>query len=471
MKEDAMPARFRRRPGLTLVGAAALVLAIATLAAAAVPGDLDPTFDGDGRVTTDFSEDDSAEAVAIQGDGKIVVAGSAGGADPNFDPRFDFAVARYNTDGSLDATFGGDGKVTTDFAQSDDRGLAVALQADGKIVVAGQAFVSDVDDDRDFALARYNTDGSLDATFGGGAGKLTTDLGLGEFDAALAVAIQGDGKIVAAGYVTKNFFDPAYPSDFAVARFNADGSADLDFGTGGNVITDFDGEADTAHGVVIQGDGKIVAAGESSSTTCRPSANQGCDDFAVARYNTDGSLDPTFDGDGKVTTGIGINDGARAVAIQGDGKIVAAGQSFSTNFEFVEFALARYNTNGSLDTTFDGDGKVTTRFGRTYKAEAVAIQGDGKIVGAGVTCDSDEFATCDFALARYRADGSPDTTFGGGDGKVTTDFGGSAARGIALRGDRRLVAVGCSSCSDDSDFAVARYKICRTSSRRSSIPC
>jgi uncharacterized delta-60 repeat protein len=133
-----------------------------------------------------------------------------------------------------------------------------------------------------------------------------------------------------------------------------------------------------------------------------------------------------------------------------------------------DFALARYNTNGSLDTTFDGDGKVMTDFGSLDVATAVDIQGDGTIVAAGYVF----VESTDFGVARYRADGSPDTIFGGGDGKVTTDFGrDDVPEAIAIRSDRRLVAVGCTSCSDASDFAVARYKICRTTSRRSSIPC
>ncbi|HEV2905948.1 MAG TPA: hypothetical protein VGZ50_01310, partial [Actinomycetota bacterium] len=204
-------------------------------------------------------------------------------------------------------------------------------------------------------------------------------------------------------YVRRELFHPNYPEDFAVARFNADGSPDLDFGVGGNVTTDLESDSDVASGVAIQADGKIVAVG----TVHVPSATT---DFGLARYTTNGSLDTTFDGDGKLTTDIGVSDSAAAVALQGDGKIVAAGSASMSGDG--EFALARYNTNGSLDTTF------------------------------------------------------------GGDGRVTTDFGGlDTARGIAIRGDRRLVAVGCTSCSDASDFAVARYKICRTSSRRSSIPC
>jgi uncharacterized delta-60 repeat protein len=165
-----------------------------------------------------------------------------------------------------------------------------------------------------------------------------------------------------------------------------------------------------------------------------------------------------------VTTDFGSSDSAVGVAIHADGRIVAAGYVLIGSY--FGFGLARYNANGSLDTTFDGDGKVTTDFGDNANVNDVAIQGDGKIVAAGDT-------SSDFALVRYNTNGSLDTTFGG-DGKVTTDFGGSYdfAEGIAIRGDRRLVAVGCTSCSGaSSDFAVARYKICRTTSRRSSIPC
>jgi uncharacterized delta-60 repeat protein len=144
-------APFNRQAQITLVGAIVLVAVTGSLgSAASAPGDLDPTFDGDGKVTTHFVDDDTANGVVIQGDGKIVVAGSAGGTNPEFDPGSDFAVARYKTDGSLDPTFDGDGKVTTDFSLSEDRVFAVALQPDGKIVAAGQAFVGD----RDFALAR-----------------------------------------------------------------------------------------------------------------------------------------------------------------------------------------------------------------------------------------------------------------------------------------------------------------------------
>jgi uncharacterized delta-60 repeat protein len=375
MEEGAMPARFPRRKSLTVVGAAALVLGIAN-PVAAPPGDLDPTFDGDGRVTTDFGGiRDEAFGVAVQGDGKIVAVGCA----RCFSTSEDFALARYNTDGSLDTTFDGDGKVTTDFAGGEDAPRGVAIQADGRIVAAGYALVSG---SIDFALARFNTDGSLDTTFSGD-GKVTTAFA-GTYDEARGVAIQTDGKIVAAGFTV---------TDFALARYNTDGSLDTTFDGDGRVTTDFAGDNELARDLAIQGDGRIVAAGVTRFA--------GIYYLALARYNTDGSLDTTFDGDGKVTTDFGgIGGGtteAFAVAIQTNGRIVAAGDVLS--FGEFDFAVARYNIDGSLDTTFSGDGKVTTDFAGDHdRAFAVAIQANGRIVAAGEAIVSGNY---DFALARY----------------------------------------------------------------------
>jgi len=322
-------------------------------------GDLDATFGNDGKVITDFGGNDSGNAVALQKDGKIVVAGDSG-----LYPPCDFAVARYNTNGSLDFTFGIEGKVTTDLGGATDIGNAVALQKDGKIVVAGQ---SDAEGDNDFAIARYNTDGSLDLTFGMG-GKVTTDFG--GIDRGLAVTLQKDGKIVVAGFAS---------NDFAVARYNMDGSLDLTFGTGGKVTTDFGGN-DSGNAVVLQKDGKIVVAGTSGG------------DFAIARYNTDGSLDLTFGDNGTVTTDFGGNfDRGRAVALQKDGKTVVAGGAPSG------FGIARYNTDGSLDLTFGMEGKVITDFGvGSEEGYGVALQKDGKVVVAGAVSD-----LSNFGVARY----------------------------------------------------------------------
>jgi uncharacterized delta-60 repeat protein len=343
------------------------------------PGDLDPTFGSGGKVTTDFAGgSDVAIGVALQPDGKIVAAGSA---TPKATIFSDFALARYNSDGSMDATFGSAGKVTTDFGGDGDRADSVALQLDGKIVAAGTTSTPGVGGFSHFALARYNSDGSLDATFGSG-GKVITDFGGG----AEAVALQPDGKIVAAGSASPGatiFFD------FALARYNPDGSLDATFGSGGKVTTEFTGNFDQANAVALQPNGKIVAAGNTGAGTSH--------DFALARYNPDGSLDATFGSGGKVTTDFtGGSDQATALSLQPNGKIVAAGTASTGTI--LEFALVRYKKHGGLDPSFGSGGKVTTDFtGSNDVAWGVALQPDRKIVavgGAGTV-------NSDFALARY----------------------------------------------------------------------
>jgi uncharacterized delta-60 repeat protein len=464
------------RPGgrITLLGALALVITTAS-PGVADPGDLDPTFDGDGKVTTHFIFTDEARGVAIQGDGKIVAAGVAI-CDPCASPAtpHDFALARYNGDGSLDPTFDGDGKARTDFDLTEDEAFAVAIQGDGKIVAAGSTNGPSA---HDFAVARYNADGSLDPTFDLD-GKVTTDFAGGN-DRARAVAIQADGKIVVAGVAFSSACLPCNgpaSDNFGVARYNPDGSLDLTFGFGGRQVTDFTfAGPDEARGVAIQADGKIVAAGVSICDPCVLPVTPVPHDFALVRYNGDGSLDTTFDGDGRVTTDFERNDDeANGVALQRDGKIVAAGSAILPSGAH-DFALARYNPDGSLDPAFDGDGKVTTHFIFTDEARGVVIQRDGKIVAAGVTiCDpcAGPVKPHDFALARYNADGSLDAIFSG-DGKVTTDFAGDEdqARAVAIQTDGKIVAAGGAVVSGTRDFALARYKVCRVTSRRTSIPC
>jgi len=411
-----------------------------TLAAGATPswaaGQLDPTFDVDGQVVTDVGSDDSGRGVVVQPDGKTVVAGYGGG---------NFEVARYNFDGSLDTTFDGDGKVVTDLGQVTDRAYGVVLQ-DEKIVVAGYTspYSGGTFDPSghalDFALARYNADGSLDTTFDGD-GKVITDLGLE--DVALAVAPQGE-KIVVAGY---NYTNTSTQVNFTVARYNADGSLDATFDGDGKVITDM-GANDFGQGLAVQGT-QIVVAGYTSATV-NPGSS---DSFALARYNTDGSLDPGFDGDGKVVTDFGGADEAFGVAFQA-GKVVAAGYSFLSGGTY-DFALARYNADGSLDSSFDGDGKVMTDISAHDVGQAVAIQGD-KIVAGGYRYGTSGTQK-DFVLARYNGDGSLDSGFDG-DGKVTTDFGGEdVAYALGVEGEKILAAGTSSTGANPANFAVSRY--------------
>jgi len=231
--------------------------------------------------------------------------------------------------------------------------------------------------------------GDLDTSFDGD-GRVVFNV-FGEVaDSAEAVAIQPDGKIVVAGSWC-GFGAQCSTGTFALSRFNPDGSLDTVFGSGGRTLVTFPNGAAEAKGVAIQPDGKIVAAGTHGRN------------FALARLESDGDIDPSFSGDGKVETGLGGNNIAEAVAIQGNGKIVVAGTNWELDSSDADFSLARYDTDGSLDTTFSGDGKQATGFGDRDRANAVAIQPDGKIVAAGWTN-----AGGDFALARYHAiiDGS-----------------------------------------------------------------
>ena len=427
--------RAARRVSLLAAAILVVVLAGVGSTALAAAGGLDPSFGVGGRVTTDFSGSPSvASDIAIQADGKIVAAGIAGSPG-------DFALARYHPDGNLDPSFGVGGTIITDFGLG-DAAQGVALQADGKVVAAGhKGAFGDV---ADFAVARYNLDGSLDASFGTG-GKVTTDFAAGD-DLAFDVAIQEDGKILAAG---RSSFPGEVVRYFALARYNDDGGLDASFGTGGKVTTGFAVGNGIALSIAIQADGKIVVAGWSGSTP--PDLN-----FALVRYNRDGSLDASFGTDGKATTDFGSNDVAGDVAIQTDGKLVAVG--WSGEPEFADFALARYEPDGSLDPSFDTDGKVTTDlFGRTDDiASGVAIQTNGKIIAAGVTRLFFPAFVGGFGLARYNPDGSLDPSFGVG-GKLTTDFGPGfdVASDLALQGDGRIVAAGSS--ASVADFALTRY--------------
>jgi len=358
----------------------------------------------------------------------------------------DFGLARYNVNGSLDSSFGTGGKVTTSFFGIGAQARAMAMQPDGKIVAAGFAYSPSVGGI--FALARYNADGSLDSSFGSG-GTVTTNLP-GDLDEAHAVMIQSDGKIVAAGQTLYMFGN----SDFAVTRYNVDGSLDSSFGSGGKVTTDlFGGSIESAQAVVIQPDDKIVAAG----VVARPGSNL---DFALTRYNADGSLDPMFGEGGKVTTDFaGGVDFATALALQSNGRIVAAGAGQNAFSGTDDFALVRYNADGGLDSNFGTGGRVTTDFfGNSDFANAIAIQSNGKIVAAGFA-DNPSIHGGLFGLARYNIDGSRDTTFGL-DGKVTTDFPGrlEVANAVAIQADGKIVAAGSYGDFDITNhFALARY--------------
>jgi uncharacterized delta-60 repeat protein len=337
-------------------------------------GTPDTELGGTGRITTSFGGDDVAKAVALAGGNKIVVVGS-------YDGGKGFAVARYKTDGTLDPTFGEDGKVTTEFPTGGASAEAVVIQSDGKVVVAGTVSNGS---ETDFAVVRYTTSGDLDTRFGGGDGMVTTSFAVGSNDVAYGMDLRADGRIVVVGATAFG----AGSSDFALAQYTSDGKLDKTFGKGdGLVTTDFAGNDDTAWDVVVQSSGKLVVAG---------SALDGAQaDFAVARYNSGGALDKTFEQEGQAITDIldQSADSAYAVLVLTSGKVVAAGCAVD------RFAVVRYQTTGALDAPFADGGKATTVLpGENACARAVAPGKANTIVVAGYTFNGRDH---DFAVVRY----------------------------------------------------------------------
>lgn len=424
------------------------------------PGELDLTFDGDGKVTTDFGgvqAGESASSVVTQADGKIVAAGRSVRSlnSLGFVRDVDWALARYNPDGSLDPSFGSGGKVltsfyngngfSTNFTNPGDAATDVAIQSDGKIVAAGYA--TKLYDLSDFAVARYKTDGALDKTFGS-SGKVKVDLG--GHDAASAVAIQADGKIVVGGRGATNCSNCQSP--FILVRLNPNGSLDSTFGTGGKVLTYVSTVDNHLEDLAIQSNGKIVGVGSSGGQ-----AGLGNDLFTVLRWNSNGTLDSAFGTGGSTTTMIAGGFGAFAsMALQTDGKIVAGGTA-GIGSEGAISALARFNTDGSFDSTFDTDGIVTTDItGPIIDLEdrdavnGIAIQADGRIVAAGRYGSG---INDHVAVLRYNTNGSLDTSFDS-DGIVTTSIGTrDQANAVAIQSDGDILIGGGS----DGNFLLARY--------------
>jgi len=431
------------------------IIAILTMAAAVVSqaqttaGNLDATFGTGGTVRTDFAGNiDQANAVAIQPNGQIIAAGSSFSNSKTVE---DFIVARYNANGSLDKRFGKNGKITTDFFRNVDSISAVAIQPNGMIVVAGFAQLGGSGGTpRVFALARYRNDGQPDTSFGNG-GALTTSFG-GNFAAASALMLQPDGKIVVAGTVDFNPDLPGSGLDFALARYNSNGTLDGSFGKGGKVVFDFFGSFDQANGAVLQPDGKIIAVGSASYD----SANRDIG-FALARFNTDGSIDFGFGTGGKqITDFFGAGAKANSVVLQEDGKFVVAGTASdsATRPVATDIAVARYNSDGSLDSAFGAGGETAIPFtdSATEQGNAVAVLPDGKIIVAGTAFKT--FNTPpDFALVRYNADGSLD-------GINANDIAGGTDEGlaIAIQSDGKAVVAGRSFRSN-FDLTLARYNI------------
>jgi len=395
-----------------------LVLAFFPFALFAQDGTLNTAFDTTGKVYTPFSSGshDEAHAVAVQKDGRIVAAGKSEGK---------FAVARYWPNGLIDSTFGTNGKQVSDM-YGGDGAKSILIQPDGKIILAGTGYIGD------FTVVRYDTSGVMDPTFSGGYNMA----GIGSPCYAWGSALQSDGKIVLCGRGS---------GDVVVMRFTTTGAQDATFGSGGIVQTDLGG-SEEANGVAIQSSGKIVVAGSSNNYS----------GFLVARYKSNGVLDSTFGTNGKVITNIGTSyDNAYAVAIQADGKILVVGYG---TYTYSQFALARYDTTGAIDSTFGTNGVVSTWFGYGHDiAYGVVVQLDGKIVVAGTITNS--FGEYDFGVVRYNSDGSYDNTFGGS-GRAQTDMGSILDYGnaLAITSAGKIVVAGQSLVPTGRySFALAEY--------------
>jgi uncharacterized delta-60 repeat protein len=404
---------------------------------AGADGMLDPSFGNGGLVATDFGQfaQDSAASLVVLPDGRAVAVGNT---SPNLASN-GMAAVRYLVSGALDTTFGSGGLVTIYFPPppgATEAGVgaeSVLLQPDGRLVLIGGMGSSPPPANR-FALARLNLDGSLDPSFGTG-GRVTTLIG--NWAVAYAGLLQPDGRIVAVGYLTSG-------GNIAAARYNTDGSLDPAFGSGGTVqLSQLPGFF-RMRDVALQADGKLVIAGTYLTSSVY--------DFALVRLLPNGTLDPTFDGDGLVTSDFGVSELGSSVIVLADGRIVLGGYRSPA-----DFALVRYLPNGALDPSFGNGGLVSVSSGAPAIADQLLRLPNGKLLLAGFTVDS---GAEDFLLARFQPDGALDTSFGTA-GFLRTDFAAGSrdeCSAVAVAGPDLILTAGMSAgVSPGSDFALARY--------------
>jgi len=431
-----------KKAGFRIILLIILLFSCAGLSFALNAGSLDTTFGTGGIASHRMSPGGGYfGSMAIQTDGKVILGGTW---------NDEFGLVRFNTNGSLDTTFGTNGVVKTQVQNGGSTLADIIISPDGKIIAAGRAirrvFIPTkpgVEYYYEFAAVRYNANGSLDTTFSDD-GKATIYANNGPANLYQSVALQPDDKVVVTGYISSEAIG------FVIVRFNADGSIDTSFDGDGVATTAFDTGA-VPEDVKILPDGKILVAGHTAS------GFQVNSKFLLARYNANGSLDATFDGDGRVVTTIDGNDSAFGLILLPDGKFIAAGVA-STSFDSNQrnVALARYNTGGSLDTTFDGDGKVSASFAFPVVALDAVRQTDGKIVAAGWSFFNQSVG---FAVVRFLPNGAADTSFDG-DGVITTGItGGGQAEVVAITSGGKIIAGGASynGSGADLDLVAVRY--------------
>ena len=395
----------------TVLPAVFLLIAIDGKAQSA--GSLDTTFGTNGLVLTPSNGGPGTyEDMAVQSDGKIVVVGGIGTSN-----GLPFAnVVRFTANGALDTTFDNDGFVQSSFVNST---RVVTIQTDGKILVGGIGGSS-----ANSVVVRLNSDGSPDTTLNGN-GQVTATIGT-RFDIT-SINVQTNGKIVVAGSATLS----GGSQDFGILRYNADGSLDTTFGTGGRAVTDVSG-TDYTSDSAIQPDGKIVLVGYSTDVLSNVKS------VTLVRYNSDGSLDTAFGSNGKLIRASSSDTQVRKVAVQSDGKIIITGD---------DMLPLRYNINGTLDTVFQGAGN--------FLYYGITIQPNGKIIIAGgVTFNNS--GNYKFSVLRYNSDGLLDTTFAEG-GRATTPDAGNLAEDTVIQPDGKIVA-GSTSYLGNIHIVLARYR-------------
>lgn len=427
-----------------------------------VDGTLDGSFGNGGRVQTPVATFELGNDIAIQSDDKIVQIGLSSTTTQ------DMVIARYTPDGALDTTFAGTGYLNFEVAIGQfDRGHAVAIQPDGKIIVVG--YCGDTTDatGRDFCLARFNTNGTFDASFDGpsgtGNGRVRIAVSPGNAqDRAWDVRVQPDGKIVVGGDSR-----PAGNADFAIIRLNANGTLDSTFGTGGITTADLStvgSRFDSLRGIELQADGKIVAVG--SGVFSQDGSFNDKISIVVARFTATGALDTSFSGDGKairiITSGF-LSDQAEDVRIQSDGKIVVG--AYTDTGSGANFAMLRYNTDGTEDNSFDGDGLRILDFGGDDNIDAITLDSSGRAVCVGYRSITSGGPRPDtyIAAARLTTAGIPDTTFNTTGSLFTQLQGGSveSASGLAVQvvggNAGKAIVVGSTDTGTTYAFGIARY--------------
>lgn len=394
-------------------------------------GSIDSSFGIDGITKTAFyGQADVATCVLIQKDSKVVVGGYA------YSPSgYQFAVARYQSNGIIDSTFGINGKQTIPFSEGNAFCTCIALQQDGKIVLGG--YIQSVFNHEDFALARILPNGQLDYNEFYPGGKSTKDF-KHENDRINSVVIQADGKILAIGSSSSN----GIIYEYALAQYDKYGFPDLSYGTQGIVTTDFGGEhLSYAMSAAIQSDGKVVVGGYSYNS-------QASKDFSVARYDQNGKIDSSFGTFGKVIVDFGYSDKLSALAIQPDGKIILAGNSETNSTDDTYILMARLKTKGQLDFMFGTNGKVINRPDYNISVNGLALRENGKLNITGEVSG-------DIALLQYKNEGVLDSTFGN-NGKTIKDWGSDydKASGIAVQTDGKIVITGV---NNPASFCISRY--------------